>query len=75
MVFPFYFQKVIWMEDFFFFFFFANFFSEKPNTSEYAQVLVAMCPELNSVTAILSPPPRPHISLGDHTRVHIYERS
>ena len=32
-------------------------FSKKPNTPEYAKVLVVMCPKLNSVTALLSLPP------------------
>ena len=34
-----------------------NFFLKKPNTPEYAQVLVVTCPKLNSVTALLSPHP------------------
>ena len=38
-------------------FFRRNFFLKKPNTPEYAQVLVVTCPRLNSVTALLSPPP------------------
>ena len=33
------------------------FFSEKPNTPEYAKVLLVMWAKLNSVTALLSPRP------------------
>ena len=60
-----YFQKVIWVGggNFFLIIFFS---SEKPNTLEHAQVLVVMCPKLNSVTALLSPPPPlppPHLVL------------
>ena len=37
--------------------FFAEIFvCKKPNTPESAQVLAIMCPKLNSVTALLSPP-------------------
>ena len=55
MDFPFYFQEVIFVGGGHFFC--KNCFQEKPNTPEYAQVLVVMCPNLNSVTALLSPPP------------------
>ena len=34
-----------------------HFFLKKPNTLEYAQVLVVTCPKLSSVTALLSPHP------------------
>ena len=34
-----------------------NFFLKKPNTPEYAWVLVVMCPKLNSAAALLSPSP------------------
>ena len=39
---------------------FFNFFFllKKPNNPEYAQVLVVTCPKLNSVTALLSLPPK-----------------
>ena len=53
--FPLYFQKVIWvrgdnfLQNFF--------FLKKPNTPEYAQVLVVMWAKPNSVTALLSPRP------------------
>ena len=33
-----------------------HFFLKKPNTPEYAQVLVVTCPKLKSVAALLSPP-------------------
>ena len=39
-------------------FFRQKFFLKKPNTLEYAQVLVVMCPKPNSVTALLSPTPQ-----------------
>ena len=55
MDFPLYFEKVIWVGGGLFFC--RNFFLKKPNTPEYAQVLVVTCPKLNSVTALLSPPP------------------
>ena len=35
-----------------------NFFLEKAKHPKYAQVLVVTCPKLNSVTALLSPPPK-----------------
>ena len=38
-------------------FFRRKFFLKKPSTPEYAQVLVVTCPKLNSVAALLSPPP------------------
>ena len=34
-----------------------NFFLKEPNTPGYAQVSVVLCPNPNSVTALLSPPP------------------
>ena len=37
--------------------FLTNFFLKKPNTPEYAQVLVVMWAKLNSVTVLLSTPP------------------
>ena len=55
MDFPFYFQKVLLPEGGTFFL--QQFFLKKPNTSEYAQVLVVTWVKLNSVTTLLFPPP------------------
>ena len=55
MDFPLYFEKVIWVGGGLFFG--RIFFLKKPNTPEYAQVLVVTWAKLNSVTALLSPRP------------------
>ena len=55
MDFPLYLEKGIWVGEGIFFP--RNFFLKKPNTPEYAQVLVVTCPKLNFVTALLSPHP------------------
>ena len=54
MDFPLYFEKVIWVGGGHFFR--RNFFLKKPNTPEYAQVLVVTCPKPNYVAALLSLP-------------------
>ena len=53
MDFPLYFEKVIWVGGDIFFA--KNFCLKKPNTPEYAEVLVITWAKLNSVTALLSP--------------------
>ena len=55
MDFPLYFEKVIWVGGGNFFR--QIFFLKKPNTPEYAQVLVVTWAKPNSVTALLSPRP------------------
>ena len=62
MDFPLYFQTVIWVGGPFFC---RIFLKKKPNTQEYAQLLLATWAKLNSVTALLSPCPRwPYIYIS-----------
>ena len=56
MDFPLYLQNVIWPGGFIFFINF--FFLKKPNTLEFAQVLVVTWVRLDCVEALLSPDPK-----------------
>ena len=73
MDFPLYFQKEIW--DGGDSFFCQQFFLKKPNTPKYAQVLVVTYPKLNSVTALLSPPPKLRLFLERNLLITIYKFS
>ena len=68
MDFPSYFQKVIWVGGTHFFR--RHFYLKKPNTPEYAQVLVLTCPKINSVTALFSPPP-PTIAMWSQNIIQV----
>ena len=57
--FPLCFEQVFWGGDGGGDTFCDNFFLKKPNTLEYAQVLVVTCPKPSSVAALLPPPPSP----------------
>ena len=54
-------------------FFWQFFLKKKPNTPEQDQVLVVMCPKLNSVTALLSPPPKMRVNTQTGSYIFIAE--